>query len=112
MVALMRENTVVLFNHSWQRATYHAPCPQNPTESAVPEWNPIDPGSKAVIRCRNKVAAQPWSPTEPKGRATEVKYEVQAAVRPSGGIPLHFHCERQRARCRRSRRHSVAMHTE
>jgi hypothetical protein len=52
---------------------------------------------QAVIRCRNKVAAQPWGPTERKGHATEVKYEVQAAVDPSRSFPVCIYSERQRA---------------
>ena len=46
------------------------------------------------------------------GRATEVKYEVQAAVRPSCSVPFCFHSQRQRTRYCRARWHSLAMHAE
>src|SRR6516164_8978987 len=99
----------------WLISTTLAECHlhhRNPRQSRELTAIPIDPGDKPVIRCPNKVATRPWSATEPKGRATEVKYEVQAAVRPSRSFPLCFHSECQRTRCRRSCRHAVAMHAE
>src|SRR3954465_1955205 len=106
------ENSHCEYIAEWWFSTTPGRVPfQSPLRQLIAKFL-IDRGARPVIRCRNKVAAQPWSPTELKGRATEVKYEVQAAVRLSCSFPFCFHSERQRTRCCRPCRHSSAVHAE